>query len=538
MARRRNSLRLQSPSAIDGMEGMRSDYLAARDDRLRRRREGYSASGSGADYHYRRESDWLKLIEYARDFVRNDAVIGQAVERAVTETVQLGFSPNPNTGDKDKDRELSLRWRDWAEDPQSCDAAGERTWHDLECDSLRATFVEGDVLHVGLDPDGGREGAIETYEAHRLRTPQRNRRDAIVHGVELSARRERIRYWITDEPVDGSEFSGLKRDFIARDAFDSRGVRRCFHVYNPKRTSQTRGITAFAPIFGTACGFEDLNEYKIVQALMVSMITLFRERSSMVTPPTTTPAMGSTTSEPQGDGTTRQIEEWAPGAVITGAPGEKLVPWSPNVPNPEFFEHAKMLLTLIGVNLGLPLVLVLMDASQTNFSGWRGAVDGARRGFRRNQRMLVNRLHRPAYIWKVREWMDAKKVRGGDELLRHTWHTPTWPYIQPEQEAKADALRIAERLSSSRRVLAERGLDWDEIAAEIVEDQALLARLAIEKADELNRTYPSAGITWRELARWPKAQDYLEVLAETEARQAADGSQANAVVARKRGRRR
>ena len=107
----------------------------------------------------------------------------------------------------------------------------------------------------------------------------------------------------------------------------------------------------------------------------------------------------------------------------------------------------RLILTLIGINLGLPLVMVLMDASETNFSGWRGAVDQARLGFRQNQKRLINRFHKPVYLWKVRQWMaeDAAlrraAARSDVNIFAHRWNPPTWPYIQPLQDATADLLR-------------------------------------------------------------------------------------------------
>jgi hypothetical protein len=86
------------------------------------------------------------------------------------------------------------------------------------------------------------------------------------------------------------------------------------------------------------------------------------------------------------------------------------------------------------------------------------------------------------------------------QLFGHKWNPPGWPYIQPKEEAEADALRLKEGLISPRRLQAERGRDWDDVASEIIEDRAMLFSKAIEKAEELETAYPDAGIDWRELA--------------------------------------
>jgi capsid protein len=178
---------------------------------------------------------------------------------------------------------------------------------------------------------------------------------------------------------------------------------------------------------------------------------------------------------------------------IAGAPGEKLTGFSPTVPNPEYFPHVRLTLQLIGVNVGLPLVMVLMDASDTNFSGWRGAVDQARLGFVRNQRWLRDKLHRRVYRWKLLEWAAQDRAlaaafgRLGPAYFTATWNTPRWPYIQPLQDAQADELRVKSRLTSPRRMQAERGQDYDDITAELVADNAGLWRAAIAAAADIER---------------------------------------------------
>ena len=194
---------------------------------------------------------------------------------------------------------------------------------------------------------------------------------------------------------------------------------------------------------------------------------------------------------------------------VIGLPGEKLQMGSPNVPNPEFFKHADLLLQLLCVNLGLPLAVVLMDGRLTNFSGWRGAVDQARMGFRQNQKRLSQRFHRPVYQWKLRQWiaedpqLRSAAERLGSRFYSHTWRPPTWPYIEPMKDAAADLLRVRNALTSQRRRAAERGMDWDVLSDEICEDNAKLIKKSHKTATKLNKENEGLGITWREVASLP-----------------------------------
>jgi len=497
---RRNGRALELERTLaDAFAGLRNDYAAAKSNRFRRQRTGVPSLGAGADYHYRSEAEFLRILEYARDMDRNDSIVGQTVDRAVTNTVQSGFALDPQTGDEKLDKDLLARWQDWAEDPDACDLAGEHAFADMEGLVLRSAFVDGDILALPTEP-----GSIELVEGHRLRTPRSTKRN-VVHGVLLDDRRRRLEYWLTRRDINPNSALHKVSDIRPYPARDAEGRRLVFHVYNPKRVSQTRGVSALAPIFDLLGMFEDINFAKLVQQQVVSCFAVFRQRQHEYDG-TGVVQRGAESTETQSDGSTRTLQGIAPGMDVLGEPGEELKGFSPNVPNPEFFEHVKLILTLVGVNLGLPLVLLLMDASETNFSGWRGAVDQARLGFRRNQVWLIRQFHRPVYLWKLRQWMAGDEAltkaaaKRRVDITRHRWNPPTWPYIQPLQDAQADKLRVAAGLTSMRRVQAERGRDEDEVAREIVADNANRIELAIGEAERINLEHADAAVDWRELA--------------------------------------
>lgn len=501
MSRRRRPTELASTA--ETFETLRADYAAAKSHRYRRRRTGVSALGSGADFHYRSESDYLRIMEYARDMDRNDCIVGQTIDRAVTNQVQDGMTLDTRTGDEKLDKELSARWTGWTTDADQCDLSGELAFADMEWLTMRHTLVDGDILALPQRESG----ALQLVEAHRLRKPSNTRRN-VVHGILLDEHRRRMEYWFTKDDIDPMKTVSRVADMKQYPARDADGHRQVFHTYNPKRVTQTRGVSALAPIFDLLGMFEDIQFAKLVQQQVVSCFAIFREREIGFTFEKDT-QRGERTTQTLSDGTSRTIEGAAPGMEVPGAPGEKLRMDSPNVPNPEYFPHVKLILTLVGINLGLPLAVVLLDPSETNFSGWRGAIDQARLGFRRNQRALIRRFHRPVYRWKVRQWMAedaalrATAARPGVDIFAHRFNPPTWPYIEPLKDASTDLLRLRNALISHRRRCHERGMDWDELSTEIVEDNALMIRKAWEKAQELNKEFPGLNVTWREVASLP-----------------------------------
>lgn len=476
---------LQNIPAV--FRGMKQDYAAAKQGRFRRRRTGIDPMGSGADRHYRNESDFLRIMEYARDMDRNDAIVGQLVDRAVENTNQDGFTVDPKTGDDGLDRELKERFNAWADDPEQCDISGENTFNELADAAFRAMLVDGDSFMIGTS-----DGPLQFIEGHRCRTPSIGADENIVHGVKLNEYRRPLAYYFTKDDIDPIRGVTKKTQFNPPvSAGDGDGNRMVFHLANRARITQTRGVSAFAPIFDSMGMFEDLNFAKLVQAQIVSCIAIFREMSAgpgAIPGVTGAGQYGERTTETRADGSTSITENLAPGIEVTGKPGEKLQGFSPNVPNAEFFTQVKLILQIVGVNLGMPLVMVLLDASETNYSGWRGAVDQAQRGFRRNQTYEVRRIHTPVYRLKASHFAaDDPKLaefhrRLGPKFYAHKWNTPSWPYIDPTKDSMADAFRIQHRLTSPRRVHAERGQDYDQVLAETISDNSKAITAAITAA--------------------------------------------------------
>lgn len=495
MSRRRGAT-MDRPDMAGGVEDMRADYSAAKSSRFRRRRNGMLLTGSGADYHYRNVFDYLKIMEYARDMDRNDAIVGQMVDRAVMNTIQNGLTVDPQTGDTKLDQAIKDRWNDWADDAAQCDLAGEHTFTDIEEYVLRSMLVDGDDFILPLE-----SGQMQFIEAHRVRTPTSTKRN-VVCGILLDDQRKAQEYWITKDDVDPFMPVALVGDVDKIPAWDAAGNKNVFHVKRGKRKTQTRGMSAFAPIFDMLGMHEDIQFANLVRQQIVSMIAFLRNRDKDFKGSANDPYGNS--SHGLLDTARRLITEVQPGMELTGAPGEKIEGWSPNVPGESFFPHVRLMLQIIGINLGLPLVLLLMDASDTNFSGWRGAVDQARMGFKRNQGWLIEHFYSPTYKWKLRQF--ATEDRGirtamaalGKVAFKHNWNAPRWPYVQPLQDAQANQLRQQSLQSSPRRIQHEVGQDWDETTDEIVEDNGNAIEKAAIRAKALSKKIGER-VSWREL---------------------------------------
>ncbi|MFH5805303.1 phage portal protein [Alienimonas sp. DA493] len=476
----------------------RADYRAAQVSRFHSGGYDIAPTGASADYHYRSDRDYLRLIERGRQIQREDGLVGQGVGRLVTNVIQGGFNLDPDTGDADLDRALKDEWEAWSLDPDRSDAAGEHDFTQKARFALADAIFVGDSFHLPR-----RDGTVQSLEAHRARTPS-NTTKPVVHGVLLGPNRRHEEYWFTKEELHPSRALRLVGDTTPVKARDENGRRNVLHMYLPGRLSQTRGVTALAPVMDTIDQHADLQFAALVKAQMASMVAILRERPA--DSPDYQPApIGSVAQAMETrEGYTQAIEGLAAGLDVVGAPGEKISAFGANVPGSQHFEHTLLLLTVIAVNLHLPVHVLLLDPSRTNFSGWRGAIDQARLKFAELQQWIVRGLYDPVYAWFVRRTIETNPIVNGLarkpklDPYRHAFHAPGWSYIEPLKDAQADDLQQSRLLQSPRRIQSRRGQDWNVVSRECVDDSGYVIRLACAKAAAINDEFPGAGVTWRD----------------------------------------
>lgn len=503
------------------MTDLRADYNAAKSSRFRRRRTGLPSMGSGADYHIRSDSEYLKIIENARDFDRNDVVVGQAVTRLVDNLLQTGFRLDIDTGNDALDDALTDRWNAWASNPSECDAAREHTFASLTNIAVRAMIVDGD--HVGL---GTRPGSLQLVESHRVRTPT-NTKQNVVLGVLLNDLREHLQYWVTRDDIDPMAAVRKVGDVVQYPVRDENGLRVLFHLYDPRRVSQTRGVSALAPVFDAAGMHDDIQFSQLVKQQVSACFAFIEKQTDAAVGAGgagATPILGSRTTETRSDGTEATIESIGPGMRVRVPRGVDVQMESPSIPNAEFFTHTTLILQFIAINLNLPVQVLLLDPSKSNFSGWRGAMDQARMSWRAMQHRIIERWHAPIFQWKVAQWLaeDAQLAalasQSGVNPTKHTWNPPRWPYIEPVKDQTARAMDCASPVNSLRRVAGDHGNDFYDVTNERIADVAYAVKEAKKAAAAINKDFPDddAPVTWRELWNPPVNTD-IAVRAEVKA---------------------
>jgi len=461
-------------------------YAAGRPSKYRRTR---TQLGGTADANFRENQYW-QIRAYVQDMDRNDAVVGQLLNRCVDNVVRGGFALSPQTGDRSLDVEIRERWHEWSTSAETCDYTGRHTFSRMERLVLRSVLLDGDCFALPLG-----NGQIQLLESDRVTSPS-NQNSNVILGVELDDRGRPDQYWITKLKQTQRQRIGRwvpqdPQGYDRRAARDSDGDPLVLHIYNPERITQTRGITAFHAVFDILSQIEDLNFATLVRAQVSSCIAMFITRQSDF-------QLGSRSTENAADGTTEYTEELSPGLIMRGRPGESISAFNPNVASNDYIDMIKMMMRLVGCALGMPLSLTTLSTSDTTFHGYRGELQQARLGFGVIQQWLSERFHSPIYRWKMREWYPDLVATTPRNALRHRWEKPGWPYVDPTKDVAADKEQLSHGLNSPRRVVAQRGHDWKQLVRETVEDRSYAIRQAIREAKEV-ADETGEPVAWREM---------------------------------------
>jgi lambda family phage portal protein len=433
---------------------------------------------------------------------------GAWIEQAAAQCVGDGFRLEPDTGDAGLNRDIKALWHDWANDAARCDISGQLAFWQIENLLDIAELSDGDTFVNPLTT-----GHLQILEADRCLSPygatitsKLGGGKPVTHcGVRKDPHGRPIEYWFArSTPTHAGSVSIDKMDRIAayRD-----GEPNLFHIYDPRRVNQTRGIPVLAAAMIAAGMAEDLTFAQLVKNQVASCVALFitREHSAMDFGPQENDRLDGTNTE--------TLEAMTPGLIVRGQNGEKLEGFSPNIPGADWAPYWKQLVRILAIHLGLPLEQAMWDMSDTNFSGHRMAVQEAHKRTRRRQKNRIARFHQPVYRWKLRQLIPIlgidtsvsaklQRIRENGTLFRHKWILPRREYIDPSKDAQADVTRMRNGLDSPRDIVAERGIEWAEVVTETVEDRAFAIETALERAANINQRYPDAGITWRDVLSW------------------------------------
>lgn len=178
--------------------------------------------------------------------------------------------------------------------------------------------------------------------------------------------------------------------------------------------------------------------------------------------------------------------------------GTKIADWDPNYPSDTYGPFVLAALRGVASGFGISYESLSNDRNGVTWTSIRHAVLDERDHWRALQNWLIE-----TYAWdSYTAWLDSALLSPQrplsylppakrDKFLAPQFHGRRWDWVNPKDdiEAKAESLRL--RLTSHRRVLAEQGMDLEEVLAEIQDDAALASQYNIDLSAGLFKQHPA-----------------------------------------------
>lgn len=414
---------------------------------------------ASADYHLEREWDRIEMVDRARAVERDNPIAAGLLSRAVENVVGCGIRPQARTEDEEWNNRAEELFEEWS---HRADVRGLDSFYELQQLAVRSYLRDGDFGAVLLD-----SGQLQMVESDQLAAPTDKRfTPNHVDGIDLDDRGKPIAYHIVKGRGD-QHYYPRRRDQVERIKVPADDF---IFVARRNRLGQTRGEPCFAQSFELFDQLDGLIESVVVAARMAACFGMVITSNY---PPNQLPNITGA------DG--RSYREWnmEPGMIKTLEPGETVSQVKPDHPSQNFSDFMATIGRLLGLQLGMPLELVFMDFSRTNYSSARAALIQARQSFKQIQDRMITHFCRRVYLWNVRRWIEDGLLELREDWARHVWATPAWKWIDPLKEIQAHLVGVDAGMMTLSDVAKSQGRDLLELLEQRARELKLQKDLGI-----------------------------------------------------------
>lgn len=347
-----------------------------------------------------------------------------------------------------------------------CTACGRLTWRDVQSLAVRSVVRDGEFLAVKLTgasqgPYGFRLQLLDPDlldETYSERLANGNR---VILGVEVDRGMRPVAYHI---------LSDRRSALIPAATIQRRRIpaERVIHAFIADDVDQVRGVPHLNPTGRRLYQLDKYEEAEIVGArVAASKMGVIEQGAS---------TWGEPDAENAAEDRGRNEIALEPGTFPVLGAGDKLQPWDPQHPTTAFEAFVKQSLRGAAAGVGLSYTAFSGDLEGVNYSSIRQGALEDRNLWQDLQAWLSEHVLAPVF----EGWLDAALLSGSldplpasafDTLNRPVWHARGWAWVDPLKEVSAREKEVGLGVTSRRRVATELGRPWEEVQAELEEEE-------------------------------------------------------------------
>ena len=412
--------------------GYNSATVATRDGRI-------GGAGSG-DSHQR--TDRERLILESRRLERDNPIYQGMIDKSTSYIVGNGFSLQAKTDDREWNMEAEATWKEFWKNPE---LTGLDSGAEIEQMVLREMLIAGDTGVMKTDT-----GKLQLVEAEQIK----GRSGINDTGVIRDDNGTVTGYWVSPYGnffvQTGSAVKVKKQDFLFL-------IRR-------RRPSAVRAVPPAQASFATLHRINDVCDSEAIARQLQARLAISINRPGGATIIDELADEDDKGAQVEGELTTKFVDfDYA--TVIAGEPGDDIRGIERTAPGRDFPQTIETFLRLLGLPLGLPLEIVLLNWTKSNFSQSRAVLEQAYQGFIAWQNVLKNGFHTPCYLFYINRAVKTGLLRDHPQKELHEWIAPTFPWIDQLAEAQAFGAKLDRSFCTHAEALKSQNKDREEVVS-------------------------------------------------------------------------
>jgi len=393
------------------------------------------------------EGELRSLRERAIHLDHTNVLARTLIDRTVDNVIGDGIQVQAATDDEDWNTLAEALFNEWAE--ESADARRLDTWSDLQRLYCRHFVRDGDAAFVLRD-----DGSLQLPEPRLLETPPKLSGDMnVISGVHL----------VGEEGVPAAFhfYAGSPNKYTEVQARDV--------VYSRRTTEAglTRGVPAFATTARDLDQVDGLIEAVISAAEMAAMFGLLLKTDNAQA------ELGALRTVVQTSAGQKRELKLEPGMFKALLPHEDVTQISPQQPSQNLQEFLTMMFRRIGLEFGMPLELVMLDFSKTNYSSARASLLQSYRVFRAIQKRMMHAFKR-VYRWRISKFIKAKALANRPDAWLCRMIPPGWQWVDPVKEAQAMLMGLDGGWNTLAEICASQGRDLGDVLKQRKRELAMM----------------------------------------------------------------
>jgi len=424
-----------------------------------RQRKGPSSLSGAEDY--RSNYDRVELMKRARDLAENVGLVRSILMKFASHTA-ANISYQARTENPEVNTEVEAYWAEWWD---KCDISTRHTGSTMMQVAMISMLRDGDFLFVLVrDSDGNLK--IQGIEGDRLGDPFKVYTSSeLIGGIHIDQR--------TGSPTAYDIYSRSIGDMYTYQA--TIPASQAFHLFDPLRIDQYRGISAFHTAINDATDIHEIVGFEKMSAKVASSQSAIIKRNN-----NNASDLSSLTNDQDINGSAIKLEAIESGKISYLEPGEDIVfPDGPSRPSGAFAEFHKILLRNICLGVGIPYSFAV-DPSAMSGPTARLEMQQAGRTFRRYQKLLDDKVLRPIKNIVIADGVARGLIdkNVGSRTTRGIFNFGANVSIDLGRESASAISEFKTGLRTAADIYAERGQDFESamrqraIEAKLIKDLA------------------------------------------------------------------